>query len=188
MPKPNIGKGDNGYTNLFGSGQRFRKDEIRFEVLGTLDELNSFIGYVYATHSQADIKKDLKDMQNNLFIAQSCFAVEPGYTTETEVKFPRNKARYLEKQIEKYEKELPELTNFILPTGTSEAALLHICRTITRRLERRLIQFPLPEGKDEQQTHIDMRRYVNRLSDVFFVCARISNHRAGCEESLWRPH
>ena len=177
MPKPNIGQGDGGKTILFGTGKKFFKDDIRFEVLGTLDELNSNIGFVYAMCEHKDVRELLLAIQKHIFIAQANIGFEPQYTKHKPPAFEKSNITFLEKHIRKFEKDLSPLKNFIFPTGTPTAAYFHIIRTITRRLERRLVRL-----SQQDQYNENIRAYINRLSDVFFVLARFENRQSGQDD------
>ena len=183
MPKPNIGQGDDGKSVLFGTGEKFSKDNIQFEALGTLDELNSNIGYACSIYADADVKELLLTIERHLFTIQAHIGVEQGYATDKVPEFSRTYVEFLEDSIRQYEQGLPELSNFILPTGTPQAAYLHICRTITRRLERRLVEL---SRTMEYNEHI--RPYINRLADVFFALARFSNYQAREKDRVWNPN
>ncbi|MEX0916494.1 MAG: cob(I)yrinic acid a,c-diamide adenosyltransferase [Candidatus Spechtbacterales bacterium] len=182
MPKPNIGQGDGGESFLFGSGKRFPKDSVQFEVLGTLDELNSAIGYSRALSSTASTKKLLGTIQEHLFEAQSVVGTEPGYEQDKRLpRFPVSRITFLERAIATLEKEAPPLQHFILPGGTHEAAWVHVCRALARRAERRLVTL-----SREKKINPNVRAYINRLSDVFFVLARVVNAREGIVDTEWK--
>lgn len=182
MPKPNIGQGDRGEAFLFGSGKRFPKDNAQFEALGTLDELNSALGYARTLASDRGTLKLLATIQTHLFEAQSVAGTEQGYEKDPRVPiFSTARVRFLERSVVALEKEAPPLQNFILPGGTPLAAWLHVCRTLARRAERRLVT--LSQQKDLNPA---VRAYVNRLSDVLFALARAENARSGEEEMTWK--
>ena len=182
MPKPNIGQGDAGTAFLFGSGKRFPKDNAQFEALGTLDELNSAIGYACSIVENKDTRDLLRKIQEHLFEAQSVAGTEPGY--EGDIRLPRftaAKVLFLERAIVRAERDVAPLAHFILPGGPQVASWLHVCRALARRAERRLVT--LSSEKDLQPS---VRAYVNRLSDVFFVLARLENARAGVADTEWK--
>jgi len=182
MPKPNIGQGDGGESFLFGSGKRFPKDNAQFEALGTLDELNSAVGYARALSQDATTQKLLGTIQEHLFEAQSVAGTEPGYERDKRVpRFGRARVAFLERAIVRLESNAPSLQHFILPGGSPEAAWLHVCRTLSRRAERRLVTLSREKDLDPA-----VRSYVNRLSDVFFALARMSNTRAGIADTEWK--
>ena len=139
MPKPDIGQGDNGKSFLFGSGKRFSKSSVQFEALGSLDELNSNIGFARFLCEDKKIDKVLEDIQKNLFIILSNLGTEKGY--ECDKRIPKLKKKDVDGLlliIKKYEKSLPELTSFIIPSGTKFASYIHICRAMTRRAEKKV--------------------------------------------------
>ena len=182
MPKPNIGQGDKGESFLFGSGKRFPKDSAQFEALGTLDELNSAIGYARAMSSEVATQKLLSSIQEHLFEAQSVVGTEPGYEADTRLpRFTAARVAFLERAIVRLEKEAQPLAHFILPVGTPEAAWLHVCRALSRRAERRLVTL-----SREKKLNPNVRAYVNRLSDVFFALARATNAQKGVSDTEWK--
>jgi cob(I)alamin adenosyltransferase len=194
MPKPNQGQGDSGKSFVFGSGKKFYKDSAQFEALGRLDELNCFIGFARSicqhrarTPKEAKIQKELllidstlQTIQNDLFLAQANLSVEPGYKTDYIPKFKKEKVEFLERQIVKLEKNLPELKNFILPGGSSLSAVLHICRAKSRTAERAIVVL-----HKQHIINMDVQAYVNRLSDVFFVLARYICRKEGVGDVVW---
>jgi cob(I)alamin adenosyltransferase len=173
--------GDKGETGLFGGG-RVSKSSERIEAYGTIDELNSFIGLAITEIKSEDIKKLLQKIQNQLFTVGSDLATI--WTSKTEkLNIPRvTKEFYLEaeKEIDKFENELEPLKNFILPGGSKSSSLLHICRTICRRAERRIIALNKIEKINE---HIVI--YLNRLSDLFFVLSRFENKVSNHPDIKW---
>ena len=183
MPKPNIGQGDDGKSVLFGTGEKFPKDNIQFEALGTLDELNSHIGYACSIYADKSVKELLLTIERHLFTIQAHIGVQQGYKTDKVPAFLEEYVVFLEDSIRQYEQDLPELSNFILPTGTPQAAYLHICRTLTRRLERRLVELSRNMEYNEF-----IRPYINRLADVFFALARFSNYQAREKDRIWNPN
>jgi cob(I)alamin adenosyltransferase len=175
--------GDKGETGLFG-GERVSKDSIRIEAYGTVDELNSFIGLLLTEIIDGDVKILLNRIQNLLFILGSDLAA-PDDEKNRKHNIPRiSKSHYeeLEKEIDKYDEKLEELRNFILPGGCKSSVLLHICRTICRRAERKTVSLQ-NEGKVSSEIII----FLNRLSDLFFVLARYENKISGIEDIKWQP-
>ncbi len=177
--KPNIGQGDNGKTNLFGAmGKKFSKNSERFHALGALDELNSFLGVANSFIQYSEVNETLKEIQRDIFTAQSSLGVAPDSEDSSPApELTEDRVEFLEKTIKQFEKDLPELTNFILPGGTKAASLIHLCRTKARGAERRIVSLDL-----QQQM---VQSYVNRLSDVFFTLARYLNHKEGRAEEKW---
>jgi cob(I)alamin adenosyltransferase len=164
--------GDLGETGLIG--ERRSKDDIRVEAYGTIDELNAFIGEAIARledPSFIDMYKDLTIIQHQLFDAGGDLAQvgkNPTYRIKSEM------VDALEALIDRYDKECSALNHFIIPGGSPQSAALHICRAVARRAERRVVSLCLTETANEE-----IRRYLNRLSDLFFVWTRVSNKRAG---------
>jgi cob(I)alamin adenosyltransferase len=173
--------GDKGETGLFG-GERVSKDSLRIEAYGTIDELNAFLGLTVIEVTDTSIKKILKKIQNQLFTVGSDLS-----TPETEKNKKLNIERtpeeyYLgtEKIIDEYDSKLDELKNFILPGGSKGAALLHICRTITRRAERKVVAL-----NSTVKIGNNIIIFLNRLSDLFFVLARYENAVTGTPDIKW---
>jgi cob(I)alamin adenosyltransferase len=166
--------GDDGSTGL-GDGARVHKDALRVEAYGTVDELNSIIGLMLASDGlQQDINACLVRIQNQLFDLGGELCI-PGTTAITE-----DAVRELESSLDQFNADLPPLKDFILPGGIQAAAVCHVARTICRRAERRLCSLAKDEPVNEQAL-----KYVNRLSDLLFVVARILNRRSGTDEPLW---
>jgi cob(I)alamin adenosyltransferase len=173
--------GDEGETGLFG-GERVSKNTIRIEAYGTIDELNAFIGLAIIEVSDKSVKDLLQKIQNWLFSLGADLATPDDEKTKKLNVFrtPEEYYLYLEKEIDKYESRLDKLRNFILPGGTKGAALLHICRTITRRAERKVVALN-SIVKIENNIII----FLNRLSDLFFVLARFDNAISGTPDIKW---
>jgi cob(I)alamin adenosyltransferase len=164
--------GDQGETGLVGA--RRSKDDVRVEAYGTIDELNAMLGEAVTRLdevSHSDIKKDMITIQHHLFDAGGDLA-QVGKKRIYQVK--ASMVDDLEKLIDRYDSECEELRNFVLPGGTREAAAFHQCRVIARRAERRVVSLCAVE-----ETNLEVRRYLNRLSDLFFTLARVVNARAG---------
>ncbi|HEY1043249.1 MAG TPA: cob(I)yrinic acid a,c-diamide adenosyltransferase [Telluria sp.] len=166
--------GDNGTTGL-GDGSRTEKDSLRIHSIGEVDELNSFIGLLLAEDVPAEMREDLVTIQHDLFDLGGELCI-PGYQMiKTE-----HVAR-LDGLLEKYNEDLPALKEFILPAGSRAASLAHVCRTVCRRAERAIVTL----GRSET-LHEHPRQYVNRLSDLMFVLARVLNRHAGGSDVLWQ--
>lgn len=182
MPKPRIGQGDHGTTSLFGTGKKVLKHSARFHTLGSLDELNALIGFARTMNDNKEIDAVLQTIQNHLFVALSRLGIEEGYEDDDRIPvFRKEYLEYAEQCIVTYEKDLPALNAFIVPTGTQAAALLHMCRALTRQAERYCVAL-----SQEQSIDATVLSYVNRLSDVFFTLARYSNYCNGAKDTLWR--
>ncbi len=170
--------GDKGKTSLI-DGTRVSKANARVETYGTIDELNSSIGVALAFLSPKkfkQLKKELEEIQHDLFEIGSALS-----TPEAEP-IPGLEKRPLdfEKLIDKLTIKLPPLKNFILPGGGKTGSQLHICRTIARRAERRVVALMKNEDVD-----IAIMIYLNRLSDLFFTIARYVNFREKKRETKW---
>ncbi len=164
-------QGDKGKTNLIGG--RVRKDDLRVEAYGTIDELNSFVGKAMTELDATifeDILTDLETIQNELFDGGGDLS---NVMEGRQYKLTDEAVAVLEARIDALMDEAPPLERFILPGGSPASATLHICRTVTRRAERRTVTL-LNEEEDVPATVV---RYLNRLSDYLFVAARIVNAR-----------
>jgi cob(I)alamin adenosyltransferase len=163
--------GDAGQTSIIGG--RVDKDDLRVEAYGTVDELNSLIGLAISwmpTEPYADLRADLLEIQHELFDCGHDLALIRAETEHFKVK--QEMVDRLETLIDRYEQETPEITRFILPGGSTLSSTLHLCRTVCRRAERRIVTLTKAE-----QTNDAVRRYLNRLSDLFFTIARVANVR-----------
>jgi len=160
------GKGDNGTSKLFKGKDRLLKSEQIFEVLGSLDELNSFLGLCSTEAKEySDIFEDIIIEQNNLFICQAHFA-------NANISIPSDLVRSLEKRMEKYAKLIKPRKNFVFPGGSRLSASLDISRTLARKVEREALRLPL----EERLPNCDkIYVYLNRLSSFLYVLARYSN-------------
>jgi len=166
--------GDDGTTGL-GTGDRISKDSKRVEVFGTVDELNSAIGVVLASSGlDADLNDCLTHIQRQLFDLGGELCI-PGTTV-----MDADAVASLEKILDQLNADLPPLKDFLLPGGCQEAAGCHIARAICRRAERRAWSL----ARDEEVNEYTLK-YLNRLSDLLFVIARVINRRVGCAEPLW---
>ncbi len=173
--------GDAGKTSLLG-GSKVSKTDPRIEAYGTVDELNSFVGTCRSAEGMSNkVNQELVLIQKHLFELGSELSVDPenppsfSFDVVEEVD-----VEYLEKAIDRMDESLAELKNFILPGGKAAASAAHVCRTVCRRAERRTAELFV-----HGQTRPVVLRYLNRLSDYFFVLARYINHNAGEEETIW---
>lgn len=168
--------GDKGNTGLF-NGQRVSKASLRIEAIGTVDELNSTIGFVLSQirNSKSEIRKTLIAIQNDLFVVGGALA-NPRQKVDLS-----KRTKEFEKLIDNMTKELPPLMNFILPGGGAVGATLHLARTVARRAERRIVAL---SGKEKVQPEIII--YINRLSDLFLTMSRFVNMREGKRETIWK--
>ncbi|HJU24549.1 MAG TPA: cob(I)yrinic acid a,c-diamide adenosyltransferase [Casimicrobiaceae bacterium] len=166
--------GDAGTTGL-GDGSRVAKDSPRIGAIGAIDELNSAIGLVLAERVSDDVRALLTDIQHDLFDLGGELSI-PGHTAIGDAHIDR-----LESAVTRYNEALPMLKEFILPGGTREAALAHVARTVCRRAERMLVALAGVENVSAPS-----RIYLNRLSDLLFVLARVLNRDAAAPDVLWR--
>ena len=166
--------GDDGTTGL-GDGSRLPKDSLRIDSIGLTDTLNSFIGRVLAHEVPAEVRRCLEDVQHDLFElgAELCL---PGVTKIEETHLAR-----LERELDVFNATLPGLKEFILPGGSLASADAHLARTACRNAERAVVAL----GKAEPAGD-GARRYLNRLSDLLFVLARVINRAAGQPDVLWQ--
>lgn len=166
------GKGDNGRTSAFGCNQRFSKSSEIAEALGTLDEVNSFLGVVKMNEQAGEIAQTLADVQQNLFTIQAEVAGAEKHISEAKV-------RELENIINAIEAELPPIKTFFVSGGTELAGLLDFARTLSRRAERRVVAV-VDEGVIKVGK--DTLAYLNRLSSLLYALARQTNHKSGITE------
>jgi cob(I)alamin adenosyltransferase len=165
--------GDKGTTGL-GDGSRVEKDNLRVEAFGTVDELNSTVGLVLAAQLPGSIQSILNRVQHELFDLGGELCM-PGT-----VLIPDSYIDDLEADLDKLNKNLPPLKDFILPGGSESAARCHLARTVCRRAERRVVALARDEDVNEATI-----RYLNRLSDFLFVAARVIAREDGGSEVLW---
>lgn len=171
--------GDTGETSLFG-GKRVSKDDLRIEAYGTIDELNSQLGLLITHIKDNNIQALLLKIQHRLFDIGSVLAVDPASGIELPG-IELSDIEALENAIDNYNQELNPLKSFILPGGSAANAMAHICRTVCRRAERRVISL-----SKEAELDIHIIKYLNRLSDYFFVLSRLISHVEGAEEIKWQ--
>jgi cob(I)alamin adenosyltransferase len=155
--------GDDGTTGL-GDGSRVPKDHLRVQAMGDVDELNSGLGVVLAEPLPADVRELLVTVQHELFNLGGELSI-PGFQLLKEDAVLR-----LDQALEHYNAQLPRLKEFILPAGTRSAALAHVSRTVARRAERALVALAAHDKINDAP-----RQYLNRLSDLLFVLARVLN-------------
>jgi len=175
--------GDNGTTGLV-RGPRRMKYDLRVACYGTVDEANSFIGLARLhTGSMPKIDRLLSRVQNDLFDLGSDLAT-PGHDPEgvESLRITEGQVGWLEQQIDSYNEGLAPLKSFVLPGGTPLAAALHVARTVARRAERMVVELIAKEPDVNPAAMI----YLNRLSDLLFVMARVANAN-GSSDVLWTP-
>ncbi len=184
--------GDKGTTGLVG-GTRIPKSDLRIDLYGEVDELNSHLGVAISSFKAEKINikfealiNSLTQIQSRLFDLGSNLACE----SENREKFqlPQIEQKHIdamESSMDEMDSELVKLKSFILPGGHIVASDFHVCRTVCRRVERKLVEF----GKNsEVEIPNFSREYINRLSDFFFIVSRFVNHRMSEEEILWLAH
>jgi len=180
--------GDKGETGLIG-GKRIPKSDPRIISYGLIDELNSNVGLTISLLNlkNNNLFSDLIDLlikiQNDLFAIGSDLA-DPTYPMENKYKIPRTDEKmvlYLESEIDKFDKEVVPITFFILPGGSIESSILHVSRSIARRTETAVTAL-----SKSQTINPAILIYLNRLSDLLFVAARLVNKRVGVEDIAWK--
>jgi len=194
-PKVVLGKiytraGDKGETSLVG-GQRVLKNEARIECYGTVDELNAFAGLARESAAAlaapfpalSSLAGILLRVQHELFNLGSILATLPGDAGPRQPRVTDADVEQLEREIDRMNRELSPLRSFVLPGGSRLCAELHVCRTVCRRAERLAVALSRRE-----RIAPEVLRYLNRLSDAFFVWSRWANHATGAAETLWEPN
>ena len=169
--------GDKGYTRIIG-GMKLAKDSERIKAYGTIDELNSFVGYAITFIKNNDsLKKELTQIQQCLFDCGNDLATPNGKGT---YRVTSALTEWIEKCIDAHVVIPPEVESFILPGGSQAASILHICRTIARRAEREIVTFQWSNDMNDE-----VLIFVNRLSDYFFSAARVANVNEGIDDVLY---
>lgn len=168
-------KGDKGKTALYSSDgvqKRISKDDLRIEAIGSIDELNSYLGVV-ATSGVEEIKLIVMDIQSDLLTIGSILA-------GSNLRFSKRKTEKLEVGIDKMEESLPILKSFIIPSGSNTSSHLHYARALTRRAERRLVAL-----NSSVPIKPEVLTYINRLSDFLFMFSRNVNYLNRIEDVIW---
>jgi cob(I)alamin adenosyltransferase len=166
--------GDDGTTGL-GDNTRVGKDSLRVQAMGDVDELNSHIGLLLCEELPPDVREQLIDIQHQLFNLGGELSI-PGFELLKE-----DAVAALDKALAGHNATLPKLEEFILPAGTRAASQAHVCRTVARRAERAVVA--LGKAEDVRDTP---RHYLNRLSDLMFVLARVLNRADGGDDVYWK--
>lgn len=182
MKKSNLytATGDKGTTSLVG-GKRVSKCDARLEAYGTTDELNAHIGLLVAMMPAGDDVALLRRIQDTLFIVGSALATDLATTTLHEAsRLKEEEITCVEQRIDYLDSQVPPLCKFMLPGGAAAAAQAHVCRTVCRRAERCICALA-----EQHEVADNVQRYVNRLSDYFFVLARYINHTTSTPEIFW---
>ena len=173
--------GDIGETSLFG-GRRVLKNELRIEVYGTVDELNSWIGLLRDVNEESSTKDLLKEIQDRLFTLGSTLAADPDNSKLKTPDLSEGDIEILEKAIDKMDETLEPLRNFVLPGGHVYVSYCHLARTVCRRAERLCVAL-----HQASEIHPLIIKYLNRLSDYLFTLSRKMAKDLGAEEVNWLP-
>lgn len=170
--------GDQGITGLYG-GERVAKNDLRVAAYGAVDEANSAIGVARSMLGEPDLDKALAEVQNALFDVGSDLATPAGASQRKQLLLVgAEDVAWIEGVIDHFSAELEPLSSFILPGGDSAGANLHLARAVVRRAEREVTALA-----GQAEVTPDLRSYLNRLSDLLFVLARVANMRAGVSEA-----
>ena len=175
--------GDKGTTSLIG-GTRVSKDDIRLDAYGTFDELSAFVAVLGDSEGVEAHEIEVMDrIQNCLLVLESCLALET--SAEMSKYIPRlteDDVKFLEDEIDAINAQLEPLKYLIVPGGNILSSRAHVCRTVCRRAERNLVRMGAEYEVDDV-----LRRFVNRLSDYFFILSRLFMKQAGVAEKPWKP-
>jgi cob(I)alamin adenosyltransferase len=167
--------GDQGESNL--GKKKVSKSSYYAKAIGSLDEITSWLGYCQTVISNDFVSQAIEEIQEDLFIAQAEIgSLGAGY--EPSKKMTQEKIKSIERIIEKIDKEIPSITNFIIPRGSRESAVLDFGRALARRAEREIVAF----SKKDTKTSEDLLKFMNRLSSILFALARYLNHVKGIKE------
>lgn len=184
MTKSNLytGTGDMGTTSLVG-GERVKKNSVRLEAYGTVDELSSMLGLVASDPKcEEEVRGQIREVQNELFNIGSYLATAPAPGTEPRcASVTVERIQQLEGWIDALDEQTPKIRAFVLPGGCDTASRAHVARVVCRRAERRILDL-------SEESYVDpaVVRYINRLSDWLFIVARYFNFMQGEEEIIWR--
>lgn len=178
--------GDDG-TSALATGERRPKSDLRFAAIGTVDEANAHVGLarIYSRSPDGDFGAEfdamLSRIQNDLFDLGADLATPEKIGKRERLRISAHQVERLEREIDALNQRLRPLTSFVLPGGNPAAAALHLCRTVARRAERLIVELVARETVNPEAVH-----YINRLSDFFFVAARVINDD-GAADVLWVP-
>jgi len=183
-------RGDRGETSLAG-GQRLPKDARRIDAYGTVDELNAFVGAACLTAEELSATRPamiqmaviLKRVQHELFNLGSILATMPEDVHPKQPRITEEEIQLLESEIDRMNADLPELRSFVLPGGCRANVEMHVCRVVCRRAERICVALAR-----EEKIPAEVIRYLNRLSDAFFVWSRWVTRQLEAPEVLWKPN
>jgi len=174
---------DSGYTHLFG-GVCISKDSPLVEAYGAVDELNSLLGLSRSFMKDQELKDIIREIQEDLLIIGADLSNPKNISIqgkEHKSALTNQHVKKMEELIQAYEKELPPLTHFVLPSGSPASSLLQNSRALCRKTERRLVS-----ADKDNKINMEILRYFNRLSDFLFYLARVVNKREGFEEEVWK--
>lgn len=172
--------GDKGQTSLLG-GQKVVKSHAKIAAYGTIDELNSFLGFARTAVKDKVLNSDLEKLQHWLFDLGGLLASEAADREKFKLTpITPEHVKFLEKRIDEATKKMPELKEFILPGGSEASSRLHLARTVARRAERCMVESGL-----ESELPDNAVPFVNRVSDYLFVMARYVNHLEGVKDTTW---
>ena len=171
--------GDKGKTSL-GQGKRVSKADARIEAIGDVDESNAVIGLIDCSSHQ-EIEDIIKRLQNDLFDLGADLCVPELEGRQDKLRITSDQVEFLERTIDHYNAKLEPLSSFVLPGGSRSSAGFHLARTVVRRAERRVCSLQL-----KSKINPELVRYLNRLSDLLFVLARVMNNQ-GQSDILWVP-
>jgi cob(I)alamin adenosyltransferase len=175
--------GDKGDTGLI-DGSRISKSDLRIIAYGEVDEANSHIGLIISNIEKNsifdDVRKILLNVQQDLFVLGAELA-NPNTLKDDNMLVKRDMISTIEKYIDNFESELAPISNFILPGGSIESSLIHICRTVVRRAETSAVALA-----KEEKINQEILTYLNRISDLFFVLARVTNKRQKRDDIPWK--
>jgi len=175
--------GDEGETSLFGAG-RVGKGHPRVEAMGAVDELNASIGWALTLLEEGSSRERLASLQHDLFTIGADLATPTppsGRQRPSTPPLPTARPAQMERWMDEAAADMPELDAFVLPGGAPAAAALHVARTVCRRAERAVVQL-----SEAEVVEPEIVVYLNRLSDLLFMLARLENHRAGAGDVEWR--
>ena len=172
-------KGDSGRTSLI-DGDIVNKHNLSVDAYGTIDELNSFLGLLKDYIKDDKIKDILNKIQIKLFSIGSILASGKNKNISEKVKIEKKDVEYIELEIDRLNKDLPELKNFVIPGGHKTSSYSHVCRSICRRAERKI-----SELNNKSSVDSNILAYVNRLFDFFFVLSRFIKYSDNVSESHW---
>ncbi|UCE81823.1 MAG: cob(I)yrinic acid a,c-diamide adenosyltransferase [Deltaproteobacteria bacterium] len=182
------GSGDRGKTSLF-SGERVSKSDLRVEAYGDVDELNSVLGGLVASLPPEELKltEEIQRIQSDLFRVGAWLAVTPGSSVASDLEEISEKhSKLLEAAIDRMDKGLSNLKDFLLPGGHISAAWAHVARAVCRRAERHVVRLSATSAKDSESEQLRaVVVYLNRLSDYLFVLARHCNRIHNISDRVW---